>query len=237
MSIPTFVVIPYKDKHELTIPLVDELVRQYAYEHIFLMDNDSSGAAKHQIDRAMYERWRGVDVMECRGMNLHQMWNFGLDYAKVFADSRPHNVLILNNDISIGSHFIEKLSRAIRESDQTAISCPNYDRRPGEGIQYVEDLPMHVGHYDGTEGMCGFAFMVRGEDGYRFPSNLAWWCGDNDLRLTAKQQGRRIALALDAECTHIDGGNGSGGFREEPMRSIVQRDIRLFHEKWKNLAE
>lgn len=237
MSTPTFVVIAYKDRTDLTIPLVNELVAQYAYDHIFLMDNGSSEETKEKILKVMYERWRGVDVMDCGGMNLHQMWNLGLDSAKFFSDSLPHNVLILNNDLVVGDHFIEKMSRALRSSDDTAISCPNYDSRPGDGIQYVEDLPMHVGHYDGTEGMCGFSFMVKGEDGYRFPSNLAWWCGDNDLRLTAKKRGRRIAIALDAECTHIDGGNGSGGFREGPLKNIVQRDIRLFHEKWGDLAE
>jgi GT2 family glycosyltransferase len=176
-------------------------------------------------------------VIDCDGMNLHQMWNYGLDLASYVALDEPHNVLILNNDIRIGGHFIEKMSLALRSDDSIAIVCPNYDNRSGEGIQYVEDLPMHVGHYDGTEGMCGFAFMLKGEDGYRFPDELAWWCGDNDLRLTAKQSGRRIALAYDAYCQHIDGGNGSGGFREEPMRSIVQRDIRLFHKKWGELAE
>ena len=82
MSFSTIVLIPYKDKHELTIPLVQKLRDQYAYEYILLLDNGSSEETQLAIEDAVLDPFGGVSILDYSDMNLHQMWNYGLDIAE-----------------------------------------------------------------------------------------------------------------------------------------------------------
>lgn len=225
--IPTYVVIPYKDKPEFTVPLVEELKRQAEFEEIYLLDNGSSSPTRRQIEVLVST---GVFVYPTDGMNIHQMWNYGMHLAARSSRGRPHNVLILNNDLSIGPGFVKILAGVLRAEDGIAVACPNYDKRPGNGYDFVEDRRMHTGHYDHTEGMCGFAFILRGEDGHRFPEELHWWYGDNDLLLTVKSNGQRVAFAYDTACEHKN--SGTLRVQEEPFKSLVESDYRLHVDKW-----
>lgn len=224
-----FVIIPYRDKPGLTIPLVKELVFQRGVDKIILLDNESTEDTKNAIfDELGYSV---VSVLEVPGKNIHKLWNAGLGRAAELANGELYNVLILNNDVQLqSSDFVEKLARGLRSSPEVGAACPNYDDRPGSWIQYVEDLPMHTGWYNQTEGLCGWAFMIRGEDDHRFPEELHWWFGDNDLLQTIRAQGRRVVLCQQAACRHLNSQTLNVG--EEPFKSLVERDRKLFEEKW-----
>lgn len=222
-----YVVIPYKDEPRYTVSLVTELKRQAEFDELILLDNGSLESTKQVVGMLVSS---GVLVHSCPGMNIHEMWNHGLDTAARHSNGEPHNVLVLNNDLVIGPGLVKTLADALRSDDSVAVACPNYDGRPGYGIQYVEYAPMHVGHYDGTEGLCGFAFMLRGEDGHRFPEELSWWFGDNDLLLQTRLRRRRVAIALGAACRHLN--SGTLRVDQEPYRTLVRRDQERFLAKW-----
>jgi GT2 family glycosyltransferase len=223
----SYVVIPYKDHPEFTVPLLGSLVGQGGVDGIVLLDNGSSDDTRREIRSAMAP---GVVVHQCPGMNIHEMWNLGLRVAASRSRGGPHNVLVLNNDVVAGEGLVKTMAGVLRSDDSVAVVCPNYDGRPGEGAQDVTDHPMHTGHYDGTEGLCGWAFMLRGEDGHRFPEDLHWWFGDNDLLLETRRRGRRVAIALGASCRHLN--SGTLRVQEEPYRTLVRLDRERFVAKW-----
>jgi len=92
--------------------------------------------------------------------------------------------------------------------------------------------------YDGTGGLSGFAFMVRGSwfaSGYRFPEDAMWWYGDNDLLLTIEANGGWYGMAHGATCEHLDGGGRTGEWRSPEMQAQLERDRQAFERKWANM--
>lgn len=228
-----YVVIPYKDKFDLTAVLLGQLFAQNEFDRIFLFDNGSSDGTKILMEKfTMLKNWSRpgtVEIFSADGMNIHEMWNAGLLRAR---DISPDgcNIAVLNNDITIGPEFLSRLARELRANGDVFSVCANYDKRPGTGVQTVTGTC--GGRYDGTGGFAGFAFMLRGEDGYLFPEEFNWWYGDDDLVMTARANGLRVAVALEAACEHAD--SATGKWNEEPLLSLVRRDRELYMKKWKN---
>ncbi len=101
--------------------------------------------------------------------------------------------------------------------------CPNYDGRPGEGLEPVADIC--AGRYDGTGGFAGFAFMVRAEVPYRFPAGLRWWYGDNHMLDAIGQGGSFAAICHTATVEHLDGGSQTGGtWVDGPLADEIEAD-------------
>jgi GT2 family glycosyltransferase len=223
-DIPNYVVIPVKidtfEQLEMTEHLVQELAYQGECAKIFVFDNGSS------LPLGSIRESGGI-ILAASGKNIHEMWNRGLEKAS--AESNLSNVVILNNDITIdGPTFVSSLVHPLRHDPLVGATCANYDARAGTGTQYTED--MCAGRYDGTGGFAGFAFALKGETGYRFPKNLQWYFGDNDLFTSVHYAGGKTAIALDAKCTHIDGGSKTGDW--ESMRAVLEHDQKVFEEKW-----
>ncbi len=230
-QIPNVVVIPMKDRLDLTRQLVEQLAEQNEYDRIVIFDNGSSAETRAQL--ADPDAWPpGVVVVDAAGWNIHQMWNAGLEFAR--RNYWPCNVAILNNDIKIGPRFLSQLAHALRTRPLMAAVSPNYDagvRGVVEGeVQLVEDIC--AGRYDGTGGLAGFAFMLRVETGYRFPEALQWYYGDNDLMATIRQVGHHASIVLGATCEHIDGGSQTAGDWSAYSEQL-ERDRAWFIAKWK----
>jgi len=226
----THVVIPYRDRPDLTVPLVRELVRQFEYDSILLMDNGSTEATKSVVADAAAVP--GVYVVDCEGMDIHRMWNRGLLLARTLSTGEPSNVVLLNNDVEVGPHFLAGMAATLRSGPDVFAACPNYDGRPGDGPLDVTARPMHVGHYDGTEGLCGWAFAIRSEADYDFPDDLEWYYGDFDVLHTARDRGQRVVMALGTTAHHIGNGGNTGRWREEPLSSATARDQAAFERRW-----
>ena len=219
----TYVVIPVKDRLDLTKQIIRDLRAQGGYDGLFVFDNGSRKDTREWLAK------QDVEVFDAAGANIHQMWNAGIKEA--VARWPKANVAILNNDLKIGPDFLSGLSGALRAADELVAVGPNYDGREIEGpIQPVRGISAN--RYDGTGGLPGFAFMVKGEMfamGFPgFDENLSWWYGDNDFCLNADQRGLIYALVRDATVEHIGGGSQSGA----PDPQEIATDRAYFEAKW-----
>lgn len=220
-----FVVIPMKDRFDLTERLVAQLREQGQHEAIFVYDNDSSAETKKRLAELAASA-PDVEVFDAADLNIHQMWNAGLDEA---TRRDPFGyVAILNNDITIGDDFLDGLSRPLLVDPTLAAVSPNYDGRPGSGVEPVANICAN--RYDGTGGLAGFAFMVRCESNYRFPEQLTWWYGDNDLVASIVKAGARCGIALDVTCKHE--GSGTADWDDPEVQKVLAQDRAWFEAKW-----
>ena len=225
-DLPTFVVIPMKNRMDLTRNLINQLGEQGQHERIFIFDNGSNRKTKNEL--ATLGR-RDVEVFDAEGMNIHQMWNRGLEEASKRA--WQSNVAILNNDLNIGPDFLDGLSKALRSDPLLAAVCPNYDGRDGDDIEYVSDIC--AGRYDGTGGLAGFAFMLGSDSGYRFPEHFEWYCGDSDLMATIAFAGSKAGIVIGTTVEHVDGGSQTGDWTSPEMQRVLAADRAALEEKWK----
>lgn len=220
------VVIPMKDRLELTKRLLGDLRGQGGYSEILIMDNGST----EPETRAWLESQQIADVFDATGLGIHEMWNFGLDEA-----FRRHgglaDVVLLNNDLRAGPRFLRRLVGGMRSTDASVVSG-NYDGRPGVGVQPVRGIC--AGRYDGSGGLAGFAFAVRAEwaGRYRFPTECAWYFGDNDLCASVEEAGGWYGVVLDALVEHVDGGSNTFG---SPVGPSFEADREAFFVRWPQL--
>ncbi|MGH3942627.1 MAG: glycosyltransferase family 2 protein [Pseudonocardiaceae bacterium] len=223
VDIPTYVVIPMRDRMELTRELLEQLAAQDEYAAVFVFDNGSDPRTKAELADPADLPPR-VEVLDAEKLNIHQMWNAGLTEA--LRRSWPCNVALLNNDVKIGPRFLSGLAAALRGDPLLAAVSPNYDGRDGEGVQYVTDIC--AGRYDGTGGLAGFAFMLAAEAGYRFPEELSWWYGDSHLLVSLQLAGSHAGIVVGTTCEHLGGGGQTGGWDDPALRPVLEADRRWF---------
>jgi len=228
MTLPALAVVPTIGAHGHIVRLVEQLEAQGQTDAVIVVDNGCDPFTAAWLEqRPIVQRI----PMTCR--NIHKLWNAGLDAAAVKAEQS--NVAVLNDDIRIGPDFMAGLGAALRSHPNIAVVGPNYDKRPGTGLQLVFDIC--AGRYDGTGGLPGFAFMVKGESRYRFPENLTWWWGDADMVLTHRQLGDFAAIVLGVEVEHVDGGSQSGEWTSPEMKEVLAADHAAFVAKWERISE
>jgi GT2 family glycosyltransferase len=220
----TTVIIPAKNRQGMTSRLVRQLADQAGQDEIVVYDNGSDDPRMCNWLASQTE----ATVVEAEGWNLHQMWNDGIDRAAT--KSATSNVVILNNDLEIGDRFVANLVGALRSDPTLGAVSANYDNRQIDGIERTDEIC--AGRYDGTGGFAGFAFALRAEAGYRFPTECAWWYGDTDLLATIYRNGAWAGIVGDAHCVHIDGGGQTGKWDDPEMQEVLTADAAWFHTKW-----
>lgn len=224
------VVIPVKDNLEMTRELVGQLHQQGGYTDIMIFDN---GSTDPQM-RAWLESQDVTSVFDAEGLGIHDMWNAGIDEARVRHGGRA-DVVLLNNDISIGPRFLRRLIRGLHVNPACAAVCGNYDGRPSVGTVPVRGICAN--RYDGTGGLAGFAFALSAEwlaGGFRFDESMRWWYGDNDLCLSIEKAGGWYGLVADAGVVHLDGGSQTAtpdGWAEQ-----IAADKAAFEAKWPDVT-
>lgn len=221
-----FAVIPMRDQWEYTRDLVDQLRDQGETDEIIICDNGSIEDASHAFLAEQY-------ALDCEGWNLHEMWNYGI--ATALTLDRQPNVAILNNDLRIGPEFMSTLARGLRAHDNLWVVCPNYDRREMPAAM-VQIHNVCGGKYDGTGGLAGFAFMVKGEMfGNTLPwfdENLAWYCGDAQLILEVDRRGGLMAMIDRTWVEHLDGGSRTLRTRPPEFQAVLDADVAYFKETY-----
>lgn len=235
-SRPRFVVVPIKDRRDLTESLLRQLAEQGECDRVFLLDNGSNRQTKNWLS-TLPDEWR-VTVIDAEGWGIHQCWNAGIRAA--LAESPRCDIAILNNDLELGPRFLSGMSAALASDDRLLAVCPNYDRRPGEGVLPLQGIS--AGREDGTGGLSGFAFMVRGEmfsAGFPlFDEAMRWYCGDLDLCFTIESLGGWYGMAAGVEVVHVGGGSqtasaGTGKrLGSDDLRAQAEADEAYFSEKW-----
>ena len=222
-EVPTFVVVPVRDRLDLTCQLVAQLAVQGGHDGLFVYDNGSTdGTAAWLADEAARDTLVAVDAP---GWTLHQMWGAGIAAARRWAP--VCNIAVLNNDLVLGPDFCRRLAGALRSDPELDAVSPNYDGRPlGCGITYVTST-----YKNG--GLAGFAFMVRGEafDAIAIDQDLRWWYGDDDLVAQIGARGRRVGLTGATTVEHIGGGSQSIVYTREVVYD-VEHDLLRMLAKW-----
>lgn len=233
---PNFVAIPVKGEHTYTEALLRQLGEQAEYTGIFVFDNgaDTDPYTGYVPD--------ACQVVPAAGMNIHEMWNAGIKMAR--QNFTTCNIAILNNDLEVGPHFLSGLAAALRSNETLFAVCPNYDSRDFEGdILAVRGIA--AGREDGTGGLAGFAFMVRGElydKGFPlFDENYKLWYGDNDFVQNVELAGGLCGVVKATSVVHIDGGSktagdGSSRLKSPELERWAAEDREYFIAKWRGAA-
>lgn len=232
-------VIPMKDRHDLTSNLVNQLLTARV-DMIYVIDNGSADPESV----AWLDGVRGlprVSVAEMPDAGIHEMWNAGATMARTRFGERAH-IAFLNNDIDVSADFLPLLSFAMTEHPEYMVVGGNYDGRP-MNVPVIEVNDICADRYDGTGGLPGFAFMVRGElfaGGYSFPEECKWWYGDNDLMMSLAHtravnphfaDGYRAGIVTYAHCRHIGAGTAKDWTSPEYAEQI-RADESAFLRRW-----
>ncbi len=141
---------------------------------------------------------------------IYTKWNAGLDWAEEAAIAAGHsqwNVAILNNDLEVDAGFLDGLAASLRATPDARIACP-----------------------DNPEGFVGWAFMLRGEDGYRIDPQYEWWYGDTDLLWQVRADGGRVAVSPNAKGVHLHPNEST--FYSSERLAMARRDEARFAAKW-----
>ena len=220
------VVIPVRDKLEYTRTLVGQLTEQGGFTDLLIYDHASS--ARDMVE--WLERQPDVTRVS-EGLGVHEMWNLGIAEA-VRRHAGNVDVLFLNNDVRLGPEFCRLMSVALHSDPHLVAVSGNYDGRQGEGVIPVRGI--FRGRNDGSGGLAGFAFAVKAEflGSYRFPEDMKWWFGDNDLCLSIEQAGGWYGVAVDATCEHLDGGSVTFRERRAELADQIEADRAAFVAKW-----
>lgn len=221
----TFVVIPVKDQLEHTKKLVGQLEEQGGYDRILIYDNNSGAETRRWL-----QQQQSATVFDATGANIHEMWNAGVNLA--LEQDPSANIVFLNNDLELGDDFLDTLCHDLRSDPHLVAISPNYDSRDIDGVEKVHGICAN--RYDGTGGLAGFAFAVRGEwfvsTGYRFPEDLNWWYGDNDLCMSMEMAGAEYGITGNTTVVHVDGGQQTE--RPDNWDELVEADKKTFYAKW-----
>lgn len=215
------IVIPVRDRLDLTAPLVETLHDQGGYRDLLVYDNGSTDGT------AAWLRDKGVTRIDAAGWGIHEMWNHGLGVA----EKAESPAVILNNDLELDGKpgWVTRLCAPLDSG--WAVVCPNYDGR----ISHRGIDPVHLvcgGRYDGTGGLAGFAFAMSPDvvRTYRFPEEPRWWFGDTDLVREMTKRNRHCGLVIDIGVTHLDGGSQTA--KDHISDEQCRADMEWFENKW-----
>ena len=226
------VAIPVKNRLDLTKPLVENLLKDDDC-NVLVYDNGSDDGTTEWLES------EGIGHVLAHSMALHEMWNDAIDKAIHVSGFVP--LVILNNDLELDGQprWITRLCEPFAGKEWDAL-CPNYDQSPNlswRPIIRLNHKGICAGRMDWTGGLAGFAFALSPDflkTGYRFPTDLKWWFGDNDLVLTLEEQGRMYGMVAGCGVTHIGGGSQTAKDHAETLDPIVKADRAVFEKKWRH---
>lgn len=181
------VAIPFTDRADLTIPLVDRIYGDGEFGTLLLADNGSTDERTVEwVDRL--RTVRRIEVVRYPALgapyphapdaahSLYRSWNLAIEWA-----SRSGTVaVILNNDLTVPAGFVGRLVEALAGApDDVAIVYPD---TLGQHHPAPEPLTRTRGLW--PDGMTPFAFAL---DPARFPTlpqideRFVLYCGDVEL--------------------------------------------------------
>ncbi len=163
----------------------------------------------------------GVNVVDCGGLNISRWWNAGIAAAARAASAAGAgrwDVLVLNDDAVIPPGLPGALSAAMRAT--TAVLA-----YPGDGSLLREEP------FERLSLITGWCFLLRGESGITADERFRWWCGDNDLDVTARQMGGTLPVP-GLRVTHLYPGG-----HDWLMRGQIPLDCAAFDAKWPRYAK
>ena len=225
---PTFVVIPGRDRHNMTFALVSQLDGEH--DGLYLYDNGSTPPYWANPDYDGME----TTVIDATDWPLHRMWNDGLDRAEAWAaemGALEWNVAILNNDLEVPPDFLSKLAEGLRRRDDYMVAYPNIHSLdiPPQGVAITTGM----GNGPTGRSLSGYAYMIRGETKLRIDEQFSWWYGDDDLERQVAARGGQV-VSVDTSVVHLEPNQST---KSSPERlKLAEEDRVKFFKKWGGAA-
>lgn len=239
-----YAVIPTHNRPAELVKLLDSIPPAV---HVLVIDNASEprisapSGAGFQGDQFIKFLGRRIQVIrdEEQPPNLSRLWNIGLDWAERLdlnysADHScdpatctetnfEYAVAILNDDVVLPPEFLSTLAQELISHD-VDIAFPG--PVGSECLVNRHKSPPGV-----DRRMTGWCFVVRGSSGLRADERLRWWCGDDDLELSALHHGRgtvRVGGTISHGLVHRYPDQSTTGV----LREQTNRDMDTFVKKW-----
>ena len=212
-------VIPTRDRHDMLADCINSVVDQV--DSVIVLDNLSHPP----IDPEPWHGKVGVVSVPIDPPNISTLWNVGI----ALADSQAHragatvwDIAVLNSDVVVPAHWVERLSHAMRAT--TAVLAYPDQHGGRQAVLHTKAEPIDL-----RQRITGYAYMLRGEADLRLDEDLAWWYGDDDLDWTAREQGGALlvpGIPVEHRCP-----NGSMYERPE-LQEQAGKDRATFQRKW-----
>lgn len=206
--------------------LLEQAVEAIAYQAttVTVVDNAS--------DPPTSRNWRAHNVeivhVPDQPPNLAAMWNEQLDrIAERHQPGRRYtwDVALICDDVAVPPGWFSTVSNAMREHGAAAGSTHSY--HPISVPYLLTELT------NGTDRMCPWAFVLRGELGLRADETMHWFYCDTDLDWQARVNGGTL-IAPGPVAVNARVGDFTGSKPELAAQAEV--DKATFRAKWGVMA-
>lgn len=122
--------------------------------------------------------------------NLSRLWNLALNEVEDQARRRAlteWDVAVVNDDAVIPAGWYDACATAMRLAGAAAACSDPHGRLAAPILKTAPDR-------DAFTRMCGWAFILRGENGFRFDETMCWWFSDSDADWAARAAGGMVII-------------------------------------------
>lgn len=219
----THIVVPVRDRVDLTQNLAEQLESQDGWEKCWIFDNGSKDDTWNYLISLNKKDARFFPV-NADNIGIYDMWSEGYKRAR---EEQANFVAILNNDLLLAPNTISILRTGLIVNKKAWISYPDYNN-----LTFMNPISYKItkGTYR-HGGMSGFCFMLKTESIDWEPlvdSQFKWWGGDDDIAFEVeKREGQQIRI-LGLPVTHLMEGTA----RHYDLGEQKAMDLQAVLKKW-----
>lgn len=212
------VAAPVKNNLHLTQDFIASAREQQGDHELWILDNGSDDGTAEWL-AAQHD----VQVMDCPGASLYEMWNTIL----VLAAARNLHPLICNNDITFDQgNVVKAIEDVLNAAPKVWVCTPNDGYYKGLGPVKVPPFAQDKG------GPLGYCFGMR-VTGLKFDEGYDLWYGDTDMWCQVWDEGKDLVILQGLTVTHFDGGSQTLDLIDaEEKQAKIAADGRRFSENW-----
>jgi hypothetical protein len=185
-----YAVVATRDRPTELAAVVDALHAQGAV--VVVVDNGSEPPASPPVDHnhEPLPNAPTVIVDDEQPPNLSRLWNVALDEVAEQAHRRgltAWDVAVVNDDAVLPEGWFDACTTAMRQHGAAAACSDPHGRLTAPLLKTAPDR-------DAFTRLCGWAFILRGEHGFRFDERFRWWFGDTDVDWRARAAGGMVIV-------------------------------------------
>lgn len=183
LVIPTWAVVPTKNRHDLVHQLIRSLYGQV--QGVIVVDNNDVCDEYRSLEVGQTIQ---VESVHRPGFppNLSALLNAGISTLDSPGAPEEWNVVLLNDDVICPPGWARSLSDAMRATSAVMAYTDRMGRT--EPVLYTTPAP------EQAHAATVWACMLRGERHIRMDETMKWWYSDNDLDNTCRRMGGVLAV-------------------------------------------